>query len=75
MRLLLTNDDGINAEGIRVVADWAKGKGHVTVCAPKVEQSAKSHAINIHTPSKFLLISGFDILITFNDKGAYTIEK
>ena len=51
MRVLLTNDDGINGEGLRVVADFAKRRGHhITVCAPKVEQSAKSHAINIHTP-------------------------
>ena len=50
MKILLTNDDGIDAEGLRVVADWAKNLGHVTVCAPKVQQSGKSHAINIYTP-------------------------
>ena len=46
MRILITNDDGINAEGIRVLAEWAKTKGEVTVVAPKVEQSGKSHAID-----------------------------
>ncbi len=50
MKILLTNDDGIDAEGLRVVADWATLIGDVTVCAPKVQQSGKSHAINIYTP-------------------------
>ena len=50
MRILLTNDDGIHAEGMRVLIDWAKTIGEVAVYAPKVEQSAKSHAIEIHKP-------------------------
>lgn len=50
MRILLTNDDGINAEGLKVLTEFASTLGHVTVCAPREQQSAKSHAINIHTP-------------------------
>lgn len=48
MRILITNDDGINAEGIKYLVEWAKAKGEVTVFAPKVEQSGKSHSIEIH---------------------------
>ena len=48
MKILVCNDDGINAEGIKLLASWAKKLGEVTVSAPKVQQSAKSHAINIH---------------------------
>ena len=48
MKILVCNDDGINAEGIKLLATWAKKLGEVTVAAPKVQQSAKSHAINIH---------------------------
>ena len=48
MKLLIVNDDGINAEGIRHLVNWAKTKGEVTVLAPKVQQSAKSHSIEIH---------------------------
>ena len=48
MKILVCNDDGINAEGIKLLASWAKKLGDVTVSAPKVQQSAKSHAINIH---------------------------
>ena len=50
MRILITNDDGINAEGIRVLCEWARTKGEVTVVAPKVEQSGKSHAIDFTRP-------------------------
>ena len=48
MKILVCNDDGINAEGIKLLANWARKLGDVTVAAPKVQQSAKSHAINIH---------------------------
>jgi 5'-nucleotidase len=50
MRILLTNDDGIHAEGLKVLAEWARTKGEVMIFAPKYEQSAKSHAIQIHAP-------------------------
>ena len=46
MRILITNDDGILSEGIVLLARWAKTLGEVTVCAPKTQQSGKSHAIN-----------------------------
>ena len=48
MKILVCNDDGINADGIKLLANWARKLGEVTVSAPKVQQSAKSHAINIH---------------------------
>ena len=50
MKILITNDDGIFAEGIALLAEWAKTKGEVTVIAPKVEQSGKSHAIDFTRP-------------------------
>ncbi len=50
MRILITNDDGVNTLGIKLLAEWAKKIGEVTVVAPKVEQSAKSHAIEIVKP-------------------------
>ncbi len=48
MKILLTNDDGIEAEGLKLLVEWARTKGEVTVFAPKVQQSAKSHSIEIH---------------------------
>ena len=50
MRILITNDDGIYAEGVLPLIQWAKTKGEVMVVAPKCEQSAKSHSIEIHKP-------------------------
>lgn len=50
MRILITNDDGIHGEGLKALASWAQKLGEVTVIAPKVEQSAKSHSIEIHKP-------------------------
>lgn len=50
MRILLTNDDGINAPGILALAKWAMTLGEVTVVAPKIEQSGKSHGIEIVRP-------------------------
>ena len=48
MRILLTNDDGIEAEGLRHLVDWARGLGEVCIFAPKTQQSAKSRSIQIH---------------------------
>ena len=50
MRILVANDDGINASGLRTLVEFAKTLGEVTVCAPTTQQSAKSHAINVHDP-------------------------
>ena len=50
MKILITNDDGVDTLGIRLLAQWAKKLGEVTVVAPKVEQSAKSHAIELIKP-------------------------
>ena len=50
MRILITNDDGIGAPGIRMLAEWAKTIGEVIVVAPKVEQSGMSHAIQFVEP-------------------------
>ena len=48
MRILITNDDGIYASQLIPLVQWAQKLGEVTVAAPKVEQSGKSHGIEIH---------------------------
>ena len=45
MRILLTNDDGYNAKGIKVLAEIMKQFGEVTVIAPKTHQSGMSMQI------------------------------
>lgn len=47
MKILITNDDGINSESLRELAIFASRFAEVTVCAPKLEQSGKSHGIEI----------------------------
>ena len=47
MRILISNDDSINAPALKKLATWAKKYGQVTVVAPKIEQSGKSHGIEI----------------------------
>lgn len=45
MRVLLTNDDGIFAPGIKALGEAFRGAGcHVSVCAPDRERSAASHS-------------------------------
>ncbi len=48
MKILITNDDGIYASELVPLVKWAQKLGQVTVVAPKVEQSGKSHGIEIH---------------------------
>lgn len=47
MRICITNDDGIRSEGLLRLVQWANKLGEVHVFAPKVEQSAKSHAVEL----------------------------
>lgn len=60
MRILITNDDGVFAPGIRLLAEWAKTKGEVTVVAPKREQSGMSHAINFTEPMEIKKVELMD---------------
>ncbi len=50
MRILITNDDGIDANGISALADAAAAFGKVSVVAPAAQQSATSHSITLHKP-------------------------
>ncbi|MEI7528541.1 MAG: 5'/3'-nucleotidase SurE [Elusimicrobiota bacterium] len=50
MEILITNDDGIYAEGIYALATALKKLGNVTVVAPDTQRSAVGHAITITDP-------------------------
>ena len=47
-RILLTNDDGIAADGLLRLAKAAQALGEVWVVAPDGQRSAASHAITLH---------------------------
>ena len=53
MKILITNDDGINAPGIIKLAETAKRFGEVTVVAPKEQCSAMSHHITLREDIAF----------------------
>ena len=48
--ILVTNDDGISAPGIRNLVEAVKGLGKVVVVAPDKPQSGMGHAITIGNP-------------------------
>ena len=50
MRILLTNDDGIDAPGIRSLHQAIQHLGDVHVVAPATVQSAMGHAVTFHRP-------------------------
>ena len=48
--ILVTNDDGIRAEGLKILAGRLGDLGRVIIVAPEQEQSASSHAITLDKP-------------------------
>lgn len=50
MRILITNDDSVSASQLLPLVRWCQTLGDVTVVVPKVEQSGKSHGIELHAP-------------------------
>jgi 5'-nucleotidase len=49
-RILISNDDGIQAPGIRALFDRLKELGEVTVAAPSANQSGVGHALTFGGP-------------------------
>jgi 5'-nucleotidase len=50
MRVLITNDDGVFADGLRALVDAVSQVAEVLVIAPERQQSATGHAITLHKP-------------------------
>ncbi|CAM3931645.1 5'/3'-nucleotidase SurE [Alicyclobacillus pomorum] len=48
MRILISNDDGIHAPGIRALAEAVKDAGELVVVAPDRQRSASSHGISLY---------------------------
>src|ERR1700688_4519804 len=48
--ILLTNDDGIHAEGLRVLAAAFAGFADVSIVAPSSEQSGKAQSLTLRQP-------------------------
>lgn len=50
MEILLSNDDGINAPGLKILREKIRALGKVITVAPLHEQSGTSHALTIFQP-------------------------
>jgi 5'-nucleotidase len=50
LRVLLTNDDGIQSAGLRALAAQLSPRCEVLVVAPDTPQGAKSHSVTLHKP-------------------------
>ncbi|MEI7473327.1 MAG: 5'/3'-nucleotidase SurE [bacterium] len=62
MKILISNDDGIQAYGIRALAQRLAFEHEVYVIAPDRERSAAGHALTLHRPLRVEEVSmGFDV--------------
>ncbi len=50
MNILIANDDGIWAAGIRALADALSEKANIYVCAPDSQRSAAGHGMSMNKP-------------------------
>ena len=57
IKILVTNDDGITAPGIRFLIDVMKDFGDITVMAPDKPQSGTSHSITFSEPLRIKTIT------------------
>ena len=61
MKILVTNDDGIFAEGIRSLTKALVDVGDVFVIAPNRQRSATGHAITMHEPLRVERVNYFEL--------------
>lgn len=67
--ILVTNDDGIVAPGIRALVEVASSLGDVVVVAPDSPQSGKGHAITIHEPLRLNKVNIFPGIESWESSG------
>ena len=60
MRILITNDDGINAPGLKVLETIARSltdKENIFIIAPTSERSGVAHCVSYNAPTQIERIS------------------
>lgn len=67
--ILVTNDDGVSAPGIRNLIEWMKPLGEVIVVAPAGPQSGMGHAITISRPLRLEKIDLYPGLQAYQTSG------
>jgi len=56
LNILITNDDGIRAKGLRTLIEIARPFGNITVVAPQDPMSGMGHAITVNRPLRMSLL-------------------
>ena len=69
MRILVTNDDGVQADGLFALYQALSAVGDVTVVAPERQQSATGHAITLHKPLRLASVKLRDGSPAFSSNG------
>lgn len=67
--ILVTNDDGITASGIKALIDIVKKIGTPVVLAPDSPQSGQGHAITISSPLRVSKVDIFDGIEAYSSNG------
>jgi 5'-nucleotidase len=67
--ILVTNDDGLFAPGIKALVEVASKLGDVIVVAPDSPQSGMGHAITIHNPLRLNKVSTFGNIEAYECNG------
>lgn len=67
--ILVTNDDGIVAPGIKALVEVASELGEVIVVAPDSPQSGQGHAITLELPLRLKEVSPFDDVKAYECSG------
>lgn len=64
MHFLISNDDGITAQGIQVLAEWVRRMGNVTIVAPDQDRSGASNSLTLNAPVRIREISDQTFRVT-----------
>lgn len=67
--ILVTNDDGITAPGIRNLVEAVKDLGKIVVVAPDKPQSGMGHAITIGQPLRLVPVTTFENIEAYQCSG------
>ena len=67
--ILITNDDGIQAKGIREVADFLKPLGDILIVAPDAPRSGQSSAITVTSPLRMKVVEERDGFLAIRTNG------
>lgn len=70
MRILLTNDDGILAEGLIALYEELKGDFELSVVAPEIEMNAVGHAITLSDPLRVRRINRDGVFFGYGVSGS-----